>query len=451
MNSQPLDMGNGDVFSILLKLGGPAMISMFFQNLYALVDTVFVSWLGTDELAALSLSIPLLFIGMALSKGVAVGSTALISHARGAGDYKEAGTVLKAALPLAMVILCPLCLLAFRTVNLPIFGLFDISNEVLDLVSKFIFWLAWTFPAMGFAFICEGIFLSYGDSKTPMKAMIIGNIFNIVLDPFLIFTCKMGIAGASFASLIGWSISGFIMFAAMSRKGVDRPFLGCSRGSLEYWSKILKIGFPVSLSMLVVPISTAGLNFVLAPFGPAFVGAWALSYRMEQMIALPLGGLSFSLIPFASFNLGMRNSLRIREAAKVCIKSCYGVLLSCGLLVAIFIPNILELFNTSPEITRLATYVLRIATLGYCLAPFELVMTGLAMGLKHPKFSLYTNICRMLFLRLPLAVIFGHIWGGKGVYISHPVSLLTTGAISIFIIKHLLKTIDFECRIKQEA
>ena len=89
-NKQPLNMGEGKVLAVLLGLGGPAMISMFFQNLYALVDTVFVSWLGTVELAALSLAIPVLFFGMALAKGVAIGTTALMSHARGNSDSQNA-------------------------------------------------------------------------------------------------------------------------------------------------------------------------------------------------------------------------------------------------------------------------------------------------------------------------------------------------------------------------
>jgi len=448
MTAQPLNMGEGKVLSVLIRLGVPAMISMFFQTLYGLVDTVFVSWLGTGELAALSLSLPLFFVAMALAKGVSVGSTALMSHARGAGDNLRASSVAKAALPLALVILCPLCLLAFPAINITVFSLFDISHAILIEVDKFVFWLAWTFPIMGFAMICEGVFLSYGDSKTPMKAMIVGNVFNIALDPFLIFTCNMGIAGASLASLIGWSVSGGLMFFALVRKGHDHPVLLCGREHIRDWGEIVRLGIPVSLSMLVMPISTVGFNYVLAPFGPLFVGAWALSARMEQMLILPLYGLSCSLIPFAGFNLGGGDSLRIREATGLCIKACYVVLVPVGLLLAIFIPDIFGFLNTGPKVSEQASYIFRLALIGCAFIPVELIMVGLAQGVKRPKYTLLINTIRVLVLRLPLAFFFGYLWGGDGVYVSHPVSMMITGVISVFLIRHLLKLVDDECVVR---
>lgn len=111
-----VDMGSGAVFSTLLRLGTPALISMFFETLNGLVDSLFVARLGTIPLAAMAL-----------------------------------------------------------------------------------------------ALFAEAIFFSYGDTRTPMLAMIAGNLCNIVLDPLLIFGCGLGVEGASLASLPGWLLSGFIL------------------------------------------------------------------------------------------------------------------------------------------------------------------------------------------------------------------------------------------------
>jgi putative MATE family efflux protein len=443
-------MGQGRVLSVLLTLGLPAMVSMFFQNLYSLVDTVFVSWLGTVELAALSLSIPLLYFAMSVAKGLAVGTTALVSHARGGNQDGRAKKIIASSLPLALVAIAPLCLIAFTPVNQWLFGLFRVDPRVLPEIDRFVFWLAWLFPAMGFTMLCEGVFLSYGDARTPMIAMIAGNLMNMVLDPVLIFACRMGIAGASLSSFLGWTLSGIIMWTALKRRGKDRPALGVSPGHLKFWKPIAWAGGPVALAMMIIPFSLVGLNYVLAPFGPAFVGAWNLSSRMEQMIVLPLYGLSCSLIPFAGFNLGAGNSDRIREAVRICFAACYGILVPTGFLLWIFAPDIIGLFNPGGEVLELSCFALRVALIGYFLVPAELIMTGLAQGIKKPQYSLAVNLLRLLCLRLPLAFVFGHLWGGQGTYVSHTVSMMVTGVASLYIIRRLLGLTDTVCGENRE-
>ncbi len=439
------NMGDGKVLTILLGLSGPAMISMFFQNLYALVDTIFVSWLGTVELAALSLVVPVLYFGMALAKGVAVGSTTLMSHARGGNNKIKAASITRSALPLALAILMPLCLLILPGVNGWLFGLFDVDQNVLTQVHKFMFWLGWTFPVMGFTMVCEGVFLSYGDAKTPMKAMIIGNVLNIALDPFFIFTCNMGIAGASLASFIGWTVAGLIMFFSLKNTKKDTPAFICSQNERTLWKEILILGGPISLAMLVMPLSVSGLNYVLAPFGAAYIGAFSLSSRLEQMIILPLYGLSCSLIPFVGFNLGAGSYDRIREAVRISIKVCYIILIPACLLLYLYSPAVIGLFHPGPEVLKNSSFAFRVALLGYWFVPMELIVVGLAQGIRKPKFTLLVNILRLLMLRLPLAFLFAHFWGGRGVYISHTVSMIITGLFCIFILRHLLLLVEQEC------
>lgn len=407
-------MGQGPVFKVLLTLGLPAMVSMFFQNLYSMVDTVFVSWLGTSELAALSLCVPLLYLAMSVAKGLAVGTTALVSHARGAGEGQRAAQIICSALPLGLAVIIPFCLVGITPVNQWLFGFFKVPPAVLPEIDRFVFWLAWTFPVMGFTMLCEGVFLSYGDARTPMVAMIAGNLVNMVLDPLLIFVCKMGIAGASLSSFLGWALAGGIMWAMLKRRGMDRPGLRRFPGQAGFWMPIARAGGPVALAMMIIPFSLVGLNFVLAPFGPAFVGAWNLSSRMEQMIVLPLYGLSCSLIPFAGFNLGAKNAGRIREAVRICFAACYAILVPAGIFLWIFAPEIIGLFKPGPEVGHLTVFALRAALVGYFMVPAELIMTGLSQGVKYPRYSLAVNLLRLLCLRLPLAFVLGRLWGERG-------------------------------------
>jgi putative MATE family efflux protein len=431
-------MGDGSVFGVLLRLGAPAMISMFFQNLYALVDTVFVSWLGTGELAAMSLCVPVFFLAMALVKGVAVGGTALMSHARGAKNPGGATDTAACAMPLTLVILSPFYLLAVPAVNAWFFGFFDVDRAVLLQVDRYMYWLVWSFPVMGFAMICEGIHMSYGNARIPMVAYIIGNLVNIALDPFLMFFCRMGIAGASLASLAGWGISGVIMWTALRKKGLDRPSGLCSVVQWKYTGKIAAAGGPIAVGMMIIPFSIMGLNYVLAPFGPAYVGAWNLSSRLEQMIILPLYGLACALIPFVGFNQGAGNTGRIREGIRAALTGSYAVLIPAAALMWLYAPEIISLFRPEPEVLLLCVHAFRLALLGYWLAPFELVMNGTAQGLRQSHYTLIINLLRLVALRLPLAVLFSRVWGGESVYASHMVSIIVTGFVCVFILRHLM-------------
>jgi len=442
MSKSGLNMGEGRVLPVLVRLGAPSMVSMLFQNLYALVDTVFVSWLGTVELAALALSVPLLFIGLSLSKGVAVGATALMSHAYGSGDREHAANVCASAYPLALLVLGPLCLFALPAVNQSVFGLFAVGSEVLEHVDRFVFWLALSFPLMGLALVCEGIFLSNGDSRTPMLAMIVGNVVNIGLDPLFIFALDMGIAGASLASLIGWGTSAGIMLWRLKRRDMERPKLLCSRSQLRFWAEIARCGTAVTLAMLVMPLGTAGLNAVLARYGAAYVGAWTLSVRIEQLVSMPLIGLSYSLVPFVAFNLGRGLTQRVQEARGACLKLSYLLVVLMGVPLFIFIDAVLRLFSPGAEVHALAAFSLRVALVGYLIAPVEMVMIAIAQGIKRSGYTLAIFSIRLLVLRIPLALVLGYALGGRGVYLSHPVSLILTGLVSILLLRRLIVLIE---------
>ena len=201
----------------------------------------------------------------------------------------------------------------------------------------------------------------------------------------------------------------------------------------------------IAMAMLVMPLSMAGLNYVLAPFGAAYVGAWALSGRLEQMIILPLYGLSCSLIPFAGFNYGAGNSERIREAVKIVAKASYIVLIPVCVLLWLYAPAVIGLFRPGSEVLELSSYAFRVSLLGYWFVPIELIVVGLAQGIKMPRYTLFINVSRLILLRLPLAFLFAFLWAGKGTYISHTVSMIVSGFMCLFILRHLLLLVDRKC------
>lgn len=123
----------------------------------------------------------------------------------------------------------------------------------------------------------------------------------------------------------------------------------------------------------------------------------------------------------------------------------YGVLLPAVVLLWFNASFVIGLFKPGSEVLELTTYALRVSLLGYGLVPMELIVIGLAQGLRRPRYTLIINVARLLLLRLPLAFILGYVWGGKGAYVSHALAMIVTGLVSIFILRRLLTLADRTC------
>lgn len=439
LSAQALDMGSGKVSTALFRLALPSMISLFFQNLYSLVDTMFVSWVGTTSLAALSLSVPVFFLALALSKGVGIGTTTLMSSARGEGDTEKADAIARYSLTLMLLALCPLLIFTLPGPCRGIFTLLGARGEVRVEVYDYALWLALSFPVMGYVTLCEGVFMSHGNALTPMKGMLLGNIVNLGLDPVLIFGAGLGVGGASLASLLGWLITGLYLRSQLMKSGFVRPSWIWTPGMFPYWRAIWALGYLIALGLLVIPFSFGTMNWLLARFGAAPLGAWNLMSRIELMIALPFMGICNALVPFIGFNRGRRDYGRIRDSIRMSLFIQISGMLFFAVLFVLFSKQIMDIFRPDPEVIRWGSYALRASATAYAFYPVELTLTGAAQGLRHPLYSLIATAVRQLGYRIPLAVFFSHAWGVKGIYWSHPAATALGALLSIFLIRSLLK------------
>ncbi|MFH1490493.1 MAG: MATE family efflux transporter [Pseudomonadota bacterium] len=434
-----IDMGAGKVSSTLFRLAVPSMISLFFQNLYSLVDTVFVSWVGTEALAALSISVPVFYLALALAKGVGIGTTTLMSHARGRGETDRADSLARYSLTLMFFILSPMLIFALPGPSRMIFGLLGAKGGVRVEVYHYALWMALSFPVMGYVTLCESVFMSHGDSLTPMKGMLLGNIVNLIMDPVLIFGAGLGVGGASMASLMGWICSGLYLRKRLLRMGFTGPSAALTPAMLPYWRAVWEIGYMIALSMVIIPFSFGTLNWLLARIGAAPLGAWNLMSRVEMMIALPLMGVGNALVPFIGYNLGRKACDRIRGGVWFSLVIGISIMAFFSVLFIIFSKQVMEMFHPGPEVLQWGAYALRVSATAYVLFPVELTLIGLSQGLKKPAYSLLSMAFRQLGLRIPLAVLLSHTWGAKGIYWSHPASMALTGLLCILLILNLLK------------
>lgn len=434
---QPPDMAQGKISSVLFRLALPMMVSLFFQNLYVYVNTVYVSWLGDVPLAAVSVALPLTYLAMSLAKGVAMGSMVLMSHARGAADEQAAKRTADAMLPLMFFVMACFLPLMLPQVSNQFFAMMGTGLEVAGCGIGYVFWLVAGFPVMGYVMAGEAVFTARGDTVTPMKGMLWGNSVNLALDPLFIFVFGWGTTGAAAATFLSQLVCAAYLWFFLQRQADDlawRP----QKGFVREACIIVSQGAFVAMAFLVSPLALILLNMILIRFGPVAVGAWNLMSRTELMITLPAMGLFNALAAFTSFNLGRRDYGRIQAGVLFFLKFAWGFFAVVAFLFIEFSEAWMVLFQPAPELKALGIMAMKASGFAILFMPVSMAMNGVAQGLKRPVYMTMYMAVYLFGLRLPLAYwIAGH-WTEKEVFWAHPAATAAAALLAAVILWRLL-------------
>jgi len=410
-----------------------------FQNLYEFVDTMFISWLGPVPLAAQGLSLPLFYVALSLSKAVQYGLIGLAGSHRGAGNHDRAEDVLQAGQYLMVLLMLPLLIVAVPAVGRGLFAFMGAAGGLVDQAYIYSFWLVLSFPIMAYFMLGEAMLVSRGDTQTPMKTMIGGNIVNLVLDPVLMFGFDMGIAGAAIATLIGWSLAVLILIRHLRRQGLAMPTWQWKSHYRAEWAGMAHLSVYIFISQISSPLALALVNSILVDFGAAAVGAWTIMSRLELFSFMPLFGVGSALIAFISFNTAAGLYHRIRHGLLVAVGVSAAFVLP---IMAFFIlwPDIAAWpFQAGGDVRLLAAGAIQAAAWAHIVCPAELILFGLAQGLKKPAYYLPAVIVRLFVLRYPLAYALAGFYGLAGVFWSQPLANLGTAVVSAALIAVLLR------------
>ena len=440
--SQAVDMGQGKVSHVLGRLALPLMVSLFFQNLYAYADTVFVSWLGETPLAAISLVLPLTYLALSLAKGVAMGSVILMSFSRGAGDEVAAHKIAGSVFPLMMLFIALFSPLMLSSAGQAFYLALGADPDTAVQGTGFIFWLVASFFPMGYVMTVEALFTARGDTVTPMKAMLLGNIFNIMLAPIFIFVLGWGLTGAAAATFTCQCLSAlYIGYRLRTLLGETLRWLP-QAGSLKIWRQILKQGLFVTAAYLITPIALMLLNGILVRFGAVAVGAWNLMSRTEMMVMLPIMGLGNALATFTGFNLGRLDYDRVWQGLVFFLKVSWAVIIPASLLFFVFPQQTISLFRPTPELKLLGGIAMQASALSLLFMPLLSAVAGMSQGMKRPVYMMGQIFVYLVCLRVPLADWFAGHWGQEGIYWSHPTASALTAVLSLVLLRRLLQ----DCR-----
>jgi len=420
--------------SVLTRMTLPMILGIISVQLFNLVDTFFISLLGTQALAAISFTFPVTFVVLSLIMGLGVGLSTHLAHLLGQGAHERAAAVTTHGLVLTVLLVALAGGLGYLAID-PLFTLLGAEAALLPLIKQYMqIWYA-AIPLLAIPMAGNAAIRATGDTRTPSLVMITAGVVNGLLDPLLIFGIgpfpAMGVAGAAIASAGSWLLALVVALRILVvRERLLSPMLLKLRRMRRYGRTILAVGLPAAFTNMLTPLANGLLMALLARQGTEAVAAFGAGNRIEVFLLLVVMGLSSSLAPFVSQNNGAGQPLRVRRALLGSYHFSLVFQLALYLLVVWFSPWLVQAFTQDPEVDQLLNHYLQILPLSYGALGIVMLTASTLNALHRPLQSMLLSLTRLFVILLPSAWIGVQIAGPQGIFVAMTLSnLLVAGII----------------------
>ncbi len=391
----------------LWTLALPIMVGMGIHMAYTIVDLAFIGRLGGDSITAVAFNMPLYFMVIGLTMGLGSGITAAIAQAIGARDKQRADNCAEHGVVIGLVVALVFMLggLLFGRTLLSLLGTPD---ELLDEAWSYLHVLCWGMGFVVFSITFRSILAGEGDMKLPMLIAGFGTLLNIALDPLFIFVLDLGVRGAAMATVTSQATI-FLIFVYMlfvREHAYVRFQLRDFQLSPALLGKILRIGVPASLAMLIMAFGQASLNWVLIHYSPETVAAYQIAGRLDMRVFLPVMGIANGLVTLVGMFHGAQRPDRVRYIIRYGLTRTALITAVGGALIYLTAPWLATIFTSDAEIRTLAVGYLRIICFTYPLVALAMPSGRIMQGLGWGTPMLVITSTRVLLVAAPLAAFF---------------------------------------------
>ena len=415
----------------LFKLGMPMGISLLVAALYNVVDTYFVSGLGKEAVAAVSVAFPiqLIFLGIGLTFGAGAGS--YISRLLGGNNKKEASIVATVALISSAILGIIIAILLFCYLD----GVLKFMGAIPSIIeiSKSYTGIFIVGGILGTINVTLGnLAVAQGAAKISLKAMIVGSISNMILDPIFIFGLNLGVRGAAIATLIARVITSLMyLIYFVGDKNLIEIKLPNFKPTVAIYKEILKIGISMLILQILQTISISKISYAASFYGEEAIAAMGIVLRIVTLGTNVVFGYMKGLQPLAGFNYGAKNYERVREAIKASIKWTNVFCVAWTVIVYIFAPSILSIFGTDENVLNIAVPALRAAVIMFITFGFQFTYSTLYLSTGKALGGVFLNSLRQGIVFIPIILLLPKFMGLNGVIYAQTISDLITTIITI--------------------
>ncbi|WP_138159643.1 MATE family efflux transporter [Peptoniphilus catoniae] len=437
MKNKNIDLLEGNITDVMIRLSLPLMGTAFIQMAYTLVDLMWLGKLSTNAVAAVGCIGFFVWIVMALTLISKTGISVGMSQAYGKGDHKSLVSVLRSGFQVntAIFIIITILYIVFKKELVGFYKLDkDVEKLALDYFNIVITGLVFIFLTAAFS----AVFYAGGDSKTPFKISTISLIINIILDPILIFGWwifpRLGIKGAAIATVFAQGVQVAVyLYLGIKYKEIYIQVNYFENFDGKFAVDILKLGVPTCLTSIVHALVSMKLNSYIAGFGAASIAAFTIGSQIESISWMSAEGFSTAFSTFFGQNYGANRFERLKEARRkgMIILSCIGAFASVVLFV--YGENIFRLFiPVDEEVIKIGGEYLKINAISELFMAYEIGTTGMLNGLGLTRYPSINSVI-LNVLRIPLAIILMPGLMVNGLWAAISISSCLKGLVILFV------------------
>ena len=400
MNVKTLDLTKGSIVKAIILFTIPLLIGNLFQQLYNAVDSYVVgNYVGTDALAAVGASTPVINMLIGFFMGISTGAGVVIAQYYGGDDIKKMRRAIHNSLALTIVMGIILTIIGLVFTD-PLLHAIGVPQEVFSQASLYLSIYFWGLIFMMIYNMGSGILRSVGDSKRPLYFLIFSSIINIILDFLFVKTFHFGVAGAGYATLIAQAVSAiFIMFVLMKTKEnyqVVFKEIGFDRDILK---RIIKIGLPTGFQQSIVSLSNVIVQSYINVYGASVIAGYSVTVKIDGFVNLPLQAFNMAITTFVGQNIGAKQYDRVKKGAYM---TTFLAMLTIGtfvIIMYIFGRDFIALFNSEKEVIEAGRLMQLVFLPFYIFLPINQVINGVLRGAGRSTVPMYVMIFSFVVLR----------------------------------------------------
>lgn len=425
------DFTKGKISKQIFYFALPIVLSSLLQQLYSIVDSIFIGqFVGKEGLAAIGASFPLIFALISFVIGIGSGSTVVIAQYLGAKKIDE----VKKAIDTMYIFMFigGIILTAIGMIIAPyIFKLTHLPEEVIpDAIDYIQVYMMGTVLFFGFAGT-NAILRGLGDSKTPFYFTLIATLTNILLDWIFIVQLGMGVKGAALGTIIA---QGGAFFTAIIYLNKNHELISLHIKRIRFDRRIfrqsVKIGLPTGFQQTIVSFGMIALFGIVNSYGTDVVAAYSIALRIESIPLMLAMSFAAAIAPFVGQNVGANQMHRVKQGYRstLVMTSVISILISLLFLIA---PRlVIQTFTQDASVIEIGAEYMHIVAPFYIIFSIMFVLNGTLRGAGATLIPMFITLIALWAVRIPVSWLLSEKIGRTGIWWGVPVGWFVGMVIS---------------------
>ena len=427
---------------LICRLAVPCIISMLVISFYNMADTFFVGMLKSNAATG---AVGVVFSMMAIIQAVGFffghGSGNYISRELGKKNYEEANNMAATGFYYALIAGGIICIFGQICLE-PLAYLLGSTDTILPYTKDYLRVILLGAPWMSASLVLNNQLRYQGSAFYAMVGIVSGAVLNIALDPLLIFTFDLGVAGAGWATIISQFVSFCLLYIGVSRGNNIHINISRVKFKLFYLRNIIQGGLPSLARQCLASVATISLNHAAGMLGDdALIAAMGVVQRSMMFGASTMIGFGQGFQPVCGFNYGAQLYDRVKQGFWFCVKTSLGFLIGAGALMFIFAPQLISLFRDDPLVIQYGTTALRFQCISFPAQSWIVMSNMMEQSIGRTVPATFLATARQGIFFIPAVWILLAAFGLVGIQMAQAVSDLLTLLCAVPIHIHVMRTL----------